>query len=713
MIKAVEQSYPNLGKLFQRQQSEAKALWAALGSASKSGKGKQGIPEASLFRDESKTSPIAIIENKKIGNIAEAREQAWHYVRQANARGVTVPIAIGFDGQALTVDYFDKESGQFAPCRLANGKEASELYRESQSWPSEDELIAFANSRDGQIQAQPSVIEDKLLGQCMMRINETMRDRGVETNDRIVVFTAFLVACRDDDFRRTLADVKSKKSANQLGRLVHSAISNQIEEVASFDDQVANNLKGFAAYVKPKLVGDNQQPTNGAQAIERIAYRDLRELCAHAGIGIEEWVERMNASLFNLVDVYEVFKAYSPTNDLGQYFTPRQTVRAMIHIAEAMRKRPLHEHDVVYDPACGVGGFLVGALERVAHSKASKEEQAAVKKRFGSRLIGCENTSSIAHVARVNLWMHGDGTSGIASDSSLERDYLAEKGAPGTHGIDDPTPAKHPIDGILKALSKRIEKDSVRPSLVLMNPPFPHSKKDYQSFEFVEHALKQLEEGGMLCALVPATTVIAEDQAHGGARKKGKTDAAARSVAPGFRARVLKHAQLLAVIGCPADLFAPGASANTYIIVMKKQSGGHQANQPVLFARCPEDGYQMSKSTNQRMSPSRPEDCAARRWNKDLAIGGDMADLLFSRPASGSFGANVSWIQQHLDGGVDVPRLAVSKTLSRSDIDSGADWAPERFINDEMDPKELLRLANRIAAEMQAFELIKQVGGKW
>lgn len=207
------------------------------------------------------------------------------------------------------------------------------------------------------------MIEDKLLGQCMMRINETMRDRGVETNDRIVVFTAFLVACRDDDFRRTLADVKSKKSANQLGRLVHSAISNQIEEVASFDDQVANNLKGFAAYVKPKLVGDNQQPTNGAQAIERIAYRDLRELCAHAGIGIEEWVERMNASLFNLVDVYEVFKAYSPTNDLGQYFTPRQTVRAMIHIAEAMRKRPCM--NTTSSPRSGVRrGWVSGGRAR-------------------------------------------------------------------------------------------------------------------------------------------------------------------------------------------------------------------------------------------------------------------------------------------------------------------------------------------------------------
>ncbi len=46
-------------------------------------------------------------------------------------------------------------------------------------------------------------------------------------------------------------------------------------------------------------------------------------------------------------------------SDKGQYFTPRQVVRAaveMLQIDENMR---------IVDPACGSGGFLIYSMERV------------------------------------------------------------------------------------------------------------------------------------------------------------------------------------------------------------------------------------------------------------------------------------------------------------------------------------------------------------
>src|SRR5690606_11056038 len=82
-----------------------------------------------------------------------------------------------------------------------------------------------------------------------------------------------------------------------------------------------------------------------------------------------------------------------------------------------------------------------------------------------------------------------------------------------------------------------------RPTIALLNPPFPEDKKAYQSFEFIEHALRVLEEGGWLAAIVPPAPIVSDEKASSA-----------------FRERVLRHAQLEAVFSLPADLFQPGAS---------------------------------------------------------------------------------------------------------------------------------------------------------
>lgn len=704
MTEALKATYPNIGVRYQRESFACAPLEAAMAGGSKTKKKKgHGVPEAVIFADAALSRPIAIVECKKDkGGIIAAQVEAQEYVRHASGAGkLYIPLAIGFDGSNLTVDFYNKQSDTFIACRRANGEKLSESFIQTGLWPTETEIAELANSSGGMLQGEEPGLPDNVCAELFKRINESMHGESVGKDDRIVVFTAFLVACRSVDFINVITS-GAKKTAHILGEQTLTSIKAAMS--AGAEAHVGSDLSGFVDFVKPKLVGQNKgKATNGAKAISKIVYYDIPTVCAKHGFEVPEFISRLNESLFNIIDVYDAFQTYSTANDLGQYFTPRHIVKSMVRIVEIMRNERLSTNDLVYDPACGVGGFLVAALDRVAEG-AQANERARIRREFGARLMGCEKADFIAHIARVNLWMHGDGTSGIGSGSSLEREFLDDKSPMGSHGLGSATPPNHPIHAIRKDIGGQTGTDG-RPTVVLMNPPFPTKKKDFQSFEFVEHALEQLGEGGFLCALVPATTVISDDKLHSSYTKVGS-----ETVVPGFRARILKHAQLHAVISLPPDLFEPGAAVNTYIIVLSKAKGGHRVNQPVLFARCPDDGYSMVKSLKKRQGPN----AAARlsgRWNTEIGVGGDLADLIFFRPPAANATSSVQWLLRHMDAlpNSTVPRHFTSKCLCAADLESGADWAPERFIDDDFCEASILRSANRIYAECQAFDLVDSI----
>ena len=58
--------------------------------------------------------------------------------------------------------------------------------------------------------------------------------------------------------------------------------------------------------------------------------------------------------VFTLSQVYEglLLKMGEKGNDGGQFFTPREVIRAMVHVVAPKIG------ETVYDPGCGTGGFL-------------------------------------------------------------------------------------------------------------------------------------------------------------------------------------------------------------------------------------------------------------------------------------------------------------------------------------------------------------------
>ncbi|HEX8164907.1 MAG TPA: N-6 DNA methylase [Beijerinckiaceae bacterium] len=109
------------------------------------------------------------------------------------------------------------------------------------------------------------------------------------------------------------------------------------------------------------------------------------------------------ADLFPLSQVYEglLLKMGEKGNDGGQFFTPREIIRAVV---KAIAPKP---SETVYDPGCGTGGFLIEAFKHMRRNlpeDAIGSELAAIGQ---SRLYGREKENLIFPIALANMVLHG------------------------------------------------------------------------------------------------------------------------------------------------------------------------------------------------------------------------------------------------------------------------------------------------------------------
>ena len=107
--------------------------------------------------------------------------------------------------------------------------------------------------------------------------------------------------------------------------------------------------------------------------------------------------------VFPLSQVYEglLLKMGEKGNDGGQFFTPREVIRAMVRAVDPRAGQ------TVYDPACGTGGFLIEAFR---HMKESLGQDATAEEleQLGRRtLYGREKENLIYPIGLANLVLHG------------------------------------------------------------------------------------------------------------------------------------------------------------------------------------------------------------------------------------------------------------------------------------------------------------------
>jgi len=217
----------------------------------------------------------------------------------------------------------------------------------------------------------------------------------------------------------------------------------------------------------------------------------------------------------------------------GQYFTSRALISAIVDV---MQPQP---GDRICDPACGTGGFFLGAYRSIIDRCTPLEpEHIAHLRSGGGAFTGWELADLPARLCAMNLLLHG-----IESPES-----------------DSPV---HVDDALRADPGQRFD-------MVLTNPPFGSSASDSYEREdfwavtrnkqlnFVQHVVSLLKVGGSAAVVVP-DNVLFESGA-------GET----------IRRRLLHDCEVHTLLRLPTGIFyAQGVKAN--VLFFRRREGAEQA----------------------------------------------------------------------------------------------------------------------------------------
>jgi type I restriction enzyme M protein len=134
-------------------------------------------------------------------------------------------------------------------------------------------------------------------------------------------------------------------------------------------------------------------------------------------------VEHLQGLALNKTDLdtkgvaFEKFMVDYFKGKMGQFFTPRPIIDFAVKLLE-----PKHD-DLVIDPACGSGGFLLSVLDTVRHEAEADYDEAEahdVWHNFAKKnLYGIEINDQIARICKMNMIIHDDGHTNVISTDSL------------------------------------------------------------------------------------------------------------------------------------------------------------------------------------------------------------------------------------------------------------------------------------------------------
>ncbi len=260
----------------------------------------------------------------------------------------------------------------------------------------------------------------------------------------------------------------------------------------------------------------------------------------------------MNSGTDVLGEFYEVFLKYgNGAKEIGIVLTPRHITKFAAEVVNVTLQ------DIVYDPTCGTGGFLVAALDYVKRN--SNETQLNRFKQYN--VFGIDQEPEVVALALVNMIFRGDGKTNITEGNCFQKKLKSEV-----------------IDGHPSATYVSLEESNENQepvTKVLMNPPFALKTSDEKEYKFVDHALKQMQDGGIFFSVLPSSIMI----------KGGKVLA--------WRRQLLQHNTLLAVITFPPDLFYPIGQHTIGVFI--KKGIPHPSSQNVFWIRAINDGLLKKK----------------------------------------------------------------------------------------------------------------------
>lgn len=292
-------------------------------------------------------------------------------------------------------------------------------------------------------------------------------------------------------------------------------------------------------------------------------------------------------------DVYEMLLSeIASAGKNGQFRTPRHIIKLMAELVQ-----PQLGHRIA-DPACGTGGFLLGAYQYIVTQLALK----AGSKDLQPDEDGFTRTSVAAGLTEKAQAILQNTLQGYDIDSTMVRLGLMNLMM---HGIDEPLIDYK--DTLSKSFNEEGEYD-----IVMANPPFTGSidrgdinenlTLDTPKTEllFVENIYRLLKKGGTGCVIVPQGVLFGSGKAF-----------------KQLRQNLVERCDLKAVVAMPSGVFRPYAGVSTAILLFTKVWGPKDkvtqpATEHVWFYEMQADGYSLDDKRTKLGDSSDLQDIVAK-----------------------------------------------------------------------------------------------------
>ena len=289
-------------------------------------------------------------------------------------------------------------------------------------FPSDTEL-------DDAIRKQETEHDEKtleILIKDLRSIEEYMRQNGVATSQNAIDNLIYLVFLK-------LYEEKREKDGHGKNRL---------RSVEAFDDYLQNfsqkvredgrgihelfkQVKEEGEFITSKMFSPNDSLVDSLTD-DFIKDKILPIFSSYTFVGTK--IDALGA-------VYEVLALRADKDvKVGQFFTPENVVKFMVKLAE------FQYDDRVLDPACGTGRFLIHAMDDMLHKLERSSERKKSEKDKHIRehqCFGSDIDTRIAKIAKMNMWIHGDGKSNIFGGRDYNGLLLHRKGFNGGSTFDN------------------------------------------------------------------------------------------------------------------------------------------------------------------------------------------------------------------------------------------------------------------------------------
>ena len=267
-----------------------------------------------------------------------------------------------------------------------------------------------------------------------------------------------------------------------------------------------------------------------------------------------------------VADAFEIFIGKALKGEQGQFFTPRNVIKMMVEILDPS------DEDLIIDPACGSGGFLIETLRHVWQKidrkgekyNWSKEEINGERQKVATENFrGVDKDKFLSKVTKAYMALVGDGKSGVVCDDSLEtknnwKELTKQKIKLETFDIlltNPPFGSKITVYGEDKL--KQFE-SSYKWKIDKKNKKWVKTEilkeKEEPQVLFIERCLSLLKDGGKMAIVLPSGILGNEQEAY-------------------LRQYILEKGNLFAIVELPFETFSPNVTINASVLFIQKGKG--------------------------------------------------------------------------------------------------------------------------------------------